>query len=80
MDKRKSKKYLDKFERTKLIGIRAEELSKLCNPMVSHTNDNLLEIAEKELRMGKLGNYIIARPLHDGTVEYFKVSELIQFQ
>ncbi len=68
---------LTKYERARVLGLRATQLSKGAPPMVDTTGlHDVLRIAEKELRENKLP-LIIRRPNADGTHVDVKVSEMI---
>jgi len=69
--------YLTKYERARIIGTRAMQISlnaPILVPLEGETDP--LEIAEKELR-SKLIPFIIRRRLPNGECEDWKVSELI---
>ena len=75
-DNRVSRPILTKFELSRIIGYRAEQLNQNCEALVDTKNMvSTLEIAKKELNLGKLPN-IIRRELPDGTIEEWKVNEL----
>ena len=67
---------LTKFEKSKIIGMRAKQLANGAEPLIAAKNliDNL-KIAELELKEKKLP-FIIARPLPNNTVEYWKLEDL----
>lgn len=76
-DKRKSFPFLTKYEYTKMIGIRAEQISKGAKPLVE--TEGLVEsidIAEREYKEGKLP-FLIERPMPNGTTELWRLDELI---
>ena len=75
---RETSRFLTKFERAKILGERAIEISNGAKVMVTVEKgvwDPML-IAEKELRERKI-NYIVRRYLPDGTYEDWNVNELI---
>lgn len=76
-DKRQTGKYLTKYERARILGARALQISRNAPIMVDIEPDEYdpLKIAEKELREKKIP-FIIRRYLPDGTYEDWKVSEL----
>ena len=78
-DKRhRSVPYLTQFERTKIIGFRAEQLANGNRPFVpvpEHITD-VVDIARLELEAKRLP-FIIKRPMPDGTFEYIRLSDLI---
>jgi DNA-directed RNA polymerase I, II, and III subunit RPABC2 len=66
------------FERTKIIGLRANQLSKGSVPFVAipkHITD-VRDIARLELEQKRLP-FIIKRPLPNGTFEYWRVADLL---
>jgi DNA-directed RNA polymerase I, II, and III subunit RPABC2 len=70
--------FLTLYERTKIIGLRANQLSQGARPFVSipaHVTD-VREIARMELAQKKLP-YIVKRPLPNGTFEYWRLSDLM---
>ena len=75
---RETSRFLTKFERAKILGERAIEISNGAKVRVTVEKgvwDPML-IAEKELRERKI-NYIVRRYLPDGTYEDWNVNELI---
>jgi DNA-directed RNA polymerases I, II, and III subunit RPABC2 len=75
---RRTSPYLTKYERARIIGTRALQIS-MNAPVMVDTEGMIdpMEIAEKELN-AKLVPFIIRRYLPDGTYEDWKVSELMQ--
>ena len=74
----KSMPFLTTFERTKIIGFRATQLSQGARPFVplpDHVTD-VKEIARMELDARRLP-FILKRPMPDGTFEYWRLSELM---
>jgi DNA-directed RNA polymerase I, II, and III subunit RPABC2 len=70
--------FLTQYERTKIIGLRANQLSKGSVPFISvpkHITD-VRDIARLELEQKRLP-YIIKRPLPNGTYEYWRLADLI---
>jgi DNA-directed RNA polymerase subunit K/omega len=79
-DKRhKSVPYLTIFEKTKILGFRANQLAQGSKPFIlnipPHVTD-VLEIAAMELEQKRLP-YILKRPMPDGSFEYVKLSDLM---
>jgi len=76
---KRSLPYLTKFERCRLIGIRAEQLTNPnVYPMVSiESTDTVIDIAEKELRERKIP-FIIRRYFTNGEYEDWKLQEFIK--
>ncbi len=75
---RRTSPYLTKYERARIIGTRALQIS-MNAPVMVDTEGMIdpMEIAEKELN-AKLVPFIIRRYLPDGSYEDWKVSELMQ--
>ena len=70
--------FLTNYEKTKIIGLRANQLSKGAVPFISvpkHITD-VRDIARLELEQKRLP-FIIKRPLPDGTFEYWRISDLL---
>ncbi len=78
-DKRhKSVPYLTIFEKTKMLGFRANQLAQGSKPFIAippHVTD-VLEIASMELEQKRLP-YILKRPMPDGSFEYVRLSDLL---
>jgi DNA-directed RNA polymerase I, II, and III subunit RPABC2 len=79
-DKRhKSVPYLTIFEKTKILGFRANQLAQGSKTFLTqippHVTD-VLEIAAIELEQKRLP-YILKRPMPDGSFEYVKLSDLM---
>ncbi len=71
--------YLTKYEMTRIIGFRANQLSQGAQPFINvpdHVSD-VREIARLELAAGRLP-FILKRPLPDGTYEYWRLQDLLQ--
>jgi DNA-directed RNA polymerase I, II, and III subunit RPABC2 len=76
--KHKSVPYLTIFEKTKILGFRANQLAQGGMPFVNvpaHVTD-VLEIANMELEQKRLP-YILKRPMPDGTFEYIRLNDLL---
>ena len=74
----KSMPMLTVYERTKVIGFRANQLSKGAKPYIKvppYVKD-VSEIARMELKERRLP-FIIRRPMPDGTHEYWRLSDLL---
>jgi DNA-directed RNA polymerase subunit K/omega len=74
----KSMPILTTYERTKVIGFRANQLSKGAKPYIKvppYVKD-VSEIARMELKERRLP-FIIRRPMPDGTHEYWRLSDLL---
>jgi DNA-directed RNA polymerase I, II, and III subunit RPABC2 len=70
--------FLTNFERTKIIGLRANQLSKGSAPFVSVPKymTDVKDIAKLELEQKRLP-FIIKRPLPNGTFEYWRLADLL---
>jgi DNA-directed RNA polymerase I, II, and III subunit RPABC2 len=74
----KSVPYLTLFEKTKIIGFRANQLAQGARPLIEvpkHVTD-VLEIARIELEQKRMP-YILKRGMPDGTFEYWRLTDLI---
>lgn len=70
--------FLTTFERTKIIGLRANQLSKGAVPLINvpkHITD-VRDIARLELEQKRLP-FIVKRPLPNGTFEYWRLTDLL---
>jgi DNA-directed RNA polymerase I, II, and III subunit RPABC2 len=70
--------FLTNFEKTKIIGLRANQLSKGSIPFISvpkHITD-VIDIARMELDQKRLP-FIVKRPLPNGTFEYWRLNDLL---
>ena len=70
--------FLTNFERTKIIGLRANQISRGSVPFVAvpkHITD-VRDIARLELEQKRIP-FIVKRPLPNGTFEYWRLSDLI---
>ena len=75
--KKLSRPFLTKFEKCKVLGVRAEQLSRNMPPCVELNGDEtVVEIAEKEL-MERTIPIIIRRYFPNGTYEDWRLDELI---
>lgn len=75
-----SSKYMTKFEKVYIIGLRAEQIKKdhlVPRVPVTGTNIDYSEIAERELKEKKLGDMYIIRHLPNGRREKVNVNSLI---
>ena len=68
---------ITRYEKAKILGIRAEQLSGGGQPAIAITNDGMssMEIAYAEYQAGKIP-FIIRRPLPSGKSEYWRVADL----
>lgn len=75
----RSAPFLTQYERTKIIGMRANQLSQGARPYVpvpEHVTD-VADVARIELAQRRLP-FIIRRPMPDGTMEYWRLADLMQ--
>lgn len=73
-----SQPFLSVYERTKILGFRANQLAQGARPYVvvpEHVTKTL-DIAVMELEQRRLP-YIIKRPMPNGTFEYWRLSDLM---
>ncbi len=71
--------YLTKYEATRIVGFRANQLSQGAQPFINvpeHVSD-VREIARLELAANRLP-FILKRPLPDGSYEYWRLQDLLQ--
>ncbi len=72
---KKTLPFMTKYEYTRIIGVRIEQLSRGAKPNISTKGlYSIREIAEEELRQRKTP-FIIKRPLPNNTFEYWKIEE-----
>lgn len=70
--------FITVYERTKIIGLRANQLSQGAKPFIEvppHITD-VRDIARLELEQKRLP-FIIKRPLPDGSYEYWRIADLM---
>lgn len=73
---RRSTKYMTKYERARILGTRAQQISMNCPIMVDNEGEtDPLMIARKELVEKKLP-FIIRRKFPDGSFEDWSIDEL----
>lgn len=70
--------FLTLYEKTKIIGFRANQISQGAQPFVKVPADvtDCADIARLELNAKRLP-FIVARPMPDGTFEYWRLSDLL---
>lgn len=74
----RSQPFLTVFEKTKILGFRANQLAQGAPPYVdvpTHVT-NTLDIAKLELDQRRLP-FILKRPMPDGSFEYWRLSDLM---
>ena len=76
--KNTTRNFLTKFERVKIIGLRAEQLQRNAVPYVEFDRNkfNPIDIAMKELDSRKLP-FMICRTLPNGEKEYWRLDDMI---
>ena len=69
--------YLTRYEKAKIIGVRAKQLNNGSDCFIDIPNNMIdgLTIAEEELKQKKIP-FIIRRPMPNGASEYWKVKDL----
>ena len=74
----RSQPFLTIFERTKILGFRANQLAQGARPYVDVPEHivQTLDIAKIELEQRRLP-FILKRPMPDGTFEYWRLSDLM---
>ena len=72
--------FLTQYERTKIIGMRANQLSQGARPYIDVPEymTDVGEIARLELKERRLP-FLVRRPMPDGSHEYWRLSDLIIF-
>lgn len=70
--------FLTIYEKTKIIGLRANQLSQGARPFITVPNyvTDVRQIARLELEQKKIP-FIIKRPLPNGSYEYWRLSDLM---
>ncbi len=76
----KSQPFLTLFERTKILGFRANQLAQGARPFVNVPQHitSPLDIAKMELEQRRLP-FIMKRPMPDGSFEYWRISDMAVF-
>lgn len=74
----RSMPFITKFERTKIIGFRANQLAKKARPLIDVPKyvTDVVEIARLEFEAKRLP-FILKRPMPDGTYEYWRLQDLM---
>ena len=70
--------FLTLYEKTKIIGFRANQIAQGSQPFVKVPDDvtDCADIARLELEAKRLP-FIVARPMPDGTFEYWRLTDLM---
>lgn len=75
--KNKTKNILTKYEKVKILGIRAEQLQRGAEPLVKWDKEfNPREIAAEELKQRKTP-FMICRKLPNGEKEYYRLDDML---
>ena len=77
-DLHKTIPFMTKYEKTRILGIRAKQIDSGSKPFIRNSNPTLIDgyaIAQKELE-NKLIPFINRRPLHNGGSEFWKIKDL----
>lgn len=74
----KTQPFLSVYERTKILGFRANQLAQGAPPYIARPEHvtSVFDIAKMELDQRRLP-YIIKRPLPNGTFEYWRLSDMM---
>ena len=75
--KNRSSKYLSKYEKAKVIGLRAQQIASGSKPFIEVPRgmSSVVDIAEKELENRKIP-FIVKRYIGNGQYEYWKLEDL----
>ncbi len=76
----RSQPWISQYERTKILGFRANQLAQGARPFVNvpqHVTSPL-DIAKMELEQRRLP-FILKRPMPDGSFEYWRISDMAVF-
>ena len=73
-----SEPILSKFEYTKILGMRAQQIAMGAEPLIKVTKDldNVVLIAEEELRQRKTP-YIVARKINSKKTDFWKIEDMV---
>ncbi len=76
-EKRSTKPFLTKYERVRLLGVRAKQLAGGAKPLIKNAGDlSSKQIAELEIQNNVIP-LIIDRPMPSGMIERWRIDELI---
>ena len=69
---------MTKYEYTKVLGMRAQQITMGAEPLIKISNDmkSAIEVAEEELRQRKTP-YIIARKINKKKTDFWKIEDMI---
>ena len=72
-----TKNILSKYEKVKILGLRAEQLQRGAKPYVEvDLPFSAIEVAKKELAQRKIP-FLVCRKLSNGTKEYWRLNDMI---
>jgi len=76
----RSAPFLTQYEKTKIIGLRSNQLSQGARPYIAVPEyvTDVWEIARMEMSQRRLP-FLIRRPMPDGTHEYWRLSDMLVF-
>ena len=77
ISKNKSEPIMTKYEYTKILGIRAQQIAMGAEPLIEVTKDldSVVEIAKEEIRQRKTP-IILERKIGEGEFDYWKLEDL----
>ncbi len=69
---------MSKYEYTKVLGMRAQQITMGADPLINVTDDmkSAIEVAEEELRQRKTP-YIIARKINSKKTDFWKIEDMV---
>ena len=69
---------MSKYEYTKVLGMRAQQITMGSNPLITITPDmkSAVEVAEEELRQRKTP-YIVARKINNKKTDFWKIEDMV---
>lgn len=69
---------MTKYEYTKILGMRAQQITMGSNPLINITRDmkSAVEVAEEELRQRKTP-YIVARKINSNKTDFWKIEDMV---
>ena len=69
---------MTKYEYTKVLGMRAQQITMGSNPLITITSDmkSAIEVAEEELRQRKTP-YIVARKINSNKTDFWKIEDMV---
>ena len=69
---------MTKYEYTKILGMRAQQITMGATPLITITPDmkNAVEVAEEELRQRKTP-YIVSRKINNNKTDFWKIEDMV---